>query len=96
MYRYSPHMRGANDSGAQVRRRFHSVLTLLLLVAVIGLGIFGGKAMKYQSSAHDLFVRKLQVECGAAIMQHPVPHGRLRLIQHAGQDSPAYLQYADH
>lgn len=67
MYRYSPHMRGANDSGARVRRRFHSVVTLLLLVAVIGLGIFGGKAMKYQSSAHDLFVRKLQVECSTAL-----------------------------
>ena len=45
MYRYSPHMRGANDSGARVRRRFHSIVTLLLLVAVIGLGIFGGNAM---------------------------------------------------
>ncbi len=67
MYRYSPHMRGANDSGAQVRRRFHSVVTLLLLVAVIGLGIFGGNAMKYQSSAHNLFVRKLQVECSTAL-----------------------------
>ena len=32
MYRYSPHMRGANDSGARVRRRFHSIVTLLLLV----------------------------------------------------------------
>ena len=67
MYRYSPHMRGANDSGARVRRRFHSIVTLLLLVAVIGLGIFGGNAMKYQSSAHDLFVRKLQVECSTAL-----------------------------
>ena len=60
-------MRGANDSGARYADVFSSIVTLLLLVAVIGLGIFGGNAMKYQSSAHDLFVRKLQVECSTAL-----------------------------
>ena len=66
-------------------------------MAVIGLGIFGGNAMKYQSSAHNLFVRKMQVECSTALqLCTTLSPRRTPLIQHAGQDSPAYLQYADH
>ena len=61
MYRYSPHMRGGDGSSSQLRRRVQSIFTMLLLVAVIAL------AMRYQSSAHELFVQKIQTECGNAL-----------------------------
>ena len=67
MYRYSPHMRGGDGSSSQLRRRVQSIFTMLLLVAVIALAIFGGNAMRYQSSAHELFVQKIQTECGNAL-----------------------------
>ena len=67
MYRYSPHMRGGDGSSSQLRRRVQSIFTMLLLVAVIALAIFGGNAMRYQSSAPELFVQKIQTECGNAL-----------------------------
>lgn len=67
MYRYAPRTRGDRSGSSVVRQRLHSVLTLLLLAAVVALAIFGGNAMRYESSAHDLFIRKMQVECASAV-----------------------------
>lgn len=66
MYRYSPRARGDNGS-SQLRKRVQTIFILLLVAAVIALSIFGGSAMRYQSAAHDLFVSKLQTECGNAL-----------------------------
>ena len=46
MYRYSPHMRGGDSGSDQLRRRVQFIFTLLLVVAVIALAIFGGNALR--------------------------------------------------
>ena len=47
--------------------RFKNVLLLLLLIAVVALAIMGGRAMAYRNEAKNLFISKIQLECGNAL-----------------------------
>ena len=47
--------------------RFKNFLLLILLIGVIALAIFGGRGMAFRGEAKELFVSRIQLECGNAL-----------------------------
>ncbi len=58
---------GMAEGSPTLWQRARDVLILLLVAAVVALAILGGRAMAYRASAHDLFVKRIQTECGDAL-----------------------------
>ncbi|MBR4081000.1 MAG: hypothetical protein IKK21_04375 [Clostridia bacterium] len=68
MYRNTAYNRMTTNAGApRWVTRFKNLLLLFLLVAVILLAVFGGRAMMYRNDANHLFISKIQLECGNAL-----------------------------
>lgn len=67
MYRYSPNrMRGATGA-PKLKERVKSVVLLLLLIALVLLAVFGVPAMRFRAEAKELFIARIQLECGNAL-----------------------------
>lgn len=47
--------------------RLRSVLLVVLLAAVVVLGVFGGRAILYQSKCEPAFISRMRTECDSAI-----------------------------
>lgn len=58
---------GMAEGSPTLWQRARDVLILLLVAAVVALAVLGGQAMAYRASAHDLFVKRIQTECGDAL-----------------------------
>lgn len=57
----------ANSPARAMGGRLRSVLLVVLLVAVVLLGVFGGRAIIYQSKCEPAFVNRMLTECDAAM-----------------------------
>lgn len=66
-HRYTSRTGGINPGNNRMRERMRTGLILVLLIAVVVLAIFGGRAIAYRSEAHSLFVRRMQTECASAL-----------------------------
>ena len=68
MYRNMAYNRMKTNAGSpRWVVRFKNIVLLLLLLAVIVLSIFGGRAMAFRNDAKHLFISKIQLECGNAL-----------------------------
>ena len=69
MYQRSTSRSGSSmqTGGNTLMNRIRTAVTLVLLIAVIVLAIFGGRAMSYQAEAHTTYVRRIQTECNDAL-----------------------------
>ena len=66
--RYTSRAAGpVQTGGSRMVTRIRNIVTLLLLVAVIVLAVFGGRAMNYQTESHTTYVRRMQTECNDAL-----------------------------
>ena len=66
--RYTSRAEGMQGAATpRMKDRIRNIALAVLLVACILLGIFGGRAMGFQSEAHTTFVRRLQTECNDAL-----------------------------
>ncbi len=66
--RYTSRAEGMQSTATpRMKDRIRNIVLAVLLVACILLGIFGGRAMGFQSEAHTTFVRRLQTECNDAL-----------------------------
>lgn len=84
--RYTSRSGGSVKSGGNVLlNRVRNIVMLLLVIAVILLAVFGGKAIGYQTESHTTFVRRLQTECNDALALTP------SLSRTAGASSAATL-----
>ncbi len=68
--------RYANGRKGNIRAVEHSrserakiVLIILLAVALLGVGIAGGKAIAFRGDAEDLMIARAMTECGSAVSQ---------------------------
>lgn len=67
-HRYTSRAEGMQTSTSpRLKDRIRNIVLAVLLVACILLGIFGGRAMNFQSEAHTTFVRRMQTECNDAL-----------------------------
>lgn len=62
---------GLQSSGRSLTNRIRNIMLLVLMIAVIVLAIVGGRAMRYQSEAHNTYVRRIQTECNSALTLTP-------------------------
>lgn len=84
--RYTFRSGGGTQTGGNVlKNRIRNIITLLLVIAVIVLAVFGGRAMGYQAESHTTYVRRLQTECNDALALTPA------LSRTAGASSAATL-----
>ncbi len=84
--RYTFRSGGGTQTGGNVlMNRIRNIVTLLLVIAVIVLAVFGGRAIGYQSESHAMYVRRLQTECDDALALTP------SLSRTAGASSAATL-----
>ena len=68
MYKhYTSRSGGMQSSGNVMMNRIRNIVMLVLVLAVILLAVFGGRAMSYQAEAHTTFVRRVQTECNDAL-----------------------------
>lgn len=58
---------GMPANGNRMKDRIRTAVMLVLLLAVIVLGIFGGRAMSFKADTHVTFVRRMQTECNDAL-----------------------------
>lgn len=83
-YSYGPG--GAAHSPARVLGgRIRSVLLVVLLIAVVVLGVLGGRAMIYSSRCEPAFIHRMTTECNEATASTKV------LSRSGGADSQAVL-----
>ena len=68
MYRYSQQMRG-NTGAQRMRQQIGKVLSIVLVIAVVVLGIFGGNAMQFAGKEQTLYRERMRSEAGQAISQ---------------------------
>ena len=67
MYRYSPNrMRGATGA-PKLRERVKTIVLAALIVALVALAVVGVPAMRFRSEAKELFIARIQLECGNAL-----------------------------
>ena len=67
MYRYSPNrMRGATGA-PKLRERVKTIMLAALIVALVVLAVVGVPAMRFRSEAKELFIARIQLECGNAL-----------------------------
>ena len=67
-HRYTSRGNGPmNANGNRLKDRIRMAVTLVLLLAVILLSIFGGQAMAFKADTHTTFVRRMQTECNQAL-----------------------------
>ena len=52
-----------------MRERVRNILLILLVLAVAGLAVVGGRAFAYRSETRSLFVATMQTECNEALSQ---------------------------
>lgn len=65
---YSDRSRVSGQTGASVmRERVRNILVAVLILVIVALGVTGGRAIAYRSSARGLFVSTLQTECDTAL-----------------------------
>ena len=67
MYRYSPNRMRGNTGAPKLRERLKSILLVVLAAALAAALIYGIPAMRYRSEADELYVARIQLECGNAI-----------------------------
>lgn len=65
-YSYGPGGAAATPARA-LGGKIRSVLLVVLLIAVIALSIFGGRAIVYQSKCAPSFIYRMQTECKEAV-----------------------------
>lgn len=66
-HRYTSRSGGINPGNNRLRERIRTGVILVLLIAVVLLAIFGGRAMTFRSETHTIFVRRMQTECASAL-----------------------------
>lgn len=68
MYKHYTSRSGGMQSGGNVMmNRIRNIVMLVLVLAVILLAVFGGRAISYQAESHTTFVRRVQTECNDAL-----------------------------
>lgn len=65
--RYTSRTGGMQSGGNAMVNRIRNIIMLVLVLAVLMLSIFGGRAMSYQAESHTTFVHRLQTECNDAL-----------------------------
>ncbi len=65
-YSYAPGG-GVGSPARMLGGRLRSVLLIVLAVAVVLLGIFGGQAMVYRSKCEPTFISRMLTECDGAV-----------------------------
>ena len=69
MYQHYMSRKGnsVQSGGNTMFNRVRNALILLLLVAVVLLAIFGGRAISFETETRSTFVRRMQTECNNAV-----------------------------
>ena len=69
MYQHYMSRKGSSvqSGGNTMFNRVRNALILLLLVAVVLLAIFGGRAISFETETRSTFVRRMQTECNNAV-----------------------------
>ena len=69
MYQHYMSRKGSSvqSGGNTMFNRVRNALILLLLVAVVLLAIFGGRAISFENETRSTFVRRMQTECNNAV-----------------------------
>ena len=57
----------AQTAAGMMRDRVRTVLILVLLVALVAMGIYGGQAVRYRAEARSLLVSTMQTESNEAV-----------------------------
>lgn len=66
-HRYTERSGGLQSSGGRMKEHIRTGVICVLLIAVILLSIFGGRAMSFQKDTHTTFVHRMQTECSNAL-----------------------------
>lgn len=67
-HRYTSRNEGFQSNGTpRLADRIRNIVLLLLLIACILLGFFGGRAMRLQAETHTTYIRRMQTECNDAL-----------------------------
>lgn len=66
-HRYTARSGGLQNSNGRIKERIRTGVICILLVAVVLLSIFGGRAMSFQKDTHTTFVHRMQTECSNAL-----------------------------
>lgn len=69
MYQHYMSRKGSSmqSGGNTMFNRLRNALILVLLAAVILLGIFGGRAISFETETRSTFVHRMQTECNDAV-----------------------------
>ena len=69
MYQHYMSRKGSSmqSGGNTMVNRLRNALILVLLAAVILLGIFGGRAISFETETRSTFVHRMQTECNDAV-----------------------------
>ncbi|MDO4484838.1 MAG: hypothetical protein Q4C54_10585 [Clostridia bacterium] len=67
MYRYSNNRPMGSTGEPRLKERIKTVVIILLLAALVVLGTVSIPGMRYKQEANELFVHRIQVECGEAL-----------------------------